>query len=62
MDSVDLENGMFEEEGMKMLEEWEKKSNILSLGDGKSADKLELNDLDEPKAEPQARSNDSEYL
>ena len=60
MDSVDLENGMFEEEGMKMLEEWEKKSNILSLGDGKSADKLELNDLDEPKAEPQARSNDSE--
>ena len=61
MDSVDLENGMFEEQGMKMLEEWEKKSNILSLGDGKSADTLDLNELDQPKAEPQKRSSGDSY-
>jgi phage shock protein A len=60
MDSVDLENGMFEEEGMKMLEEWEKKSNILSLGDGTSTSSLELKDLKEPKAEPQTKSSDSD--
>jgi hypothetical protein len=60
MDSVDLENGMLEEEGMKMLEEWEKKSNILSLGDGTSTSSLELKDLKEPKAEPQTRSSDSD--
>lgn len=34
MDSVDLQNGVFEEEGLKMLEEWEKKSTLMLLGDG----------------------------
>ncbi len=35
MDSIDLQNGVFEEEGMKMLEQWEKESTSLLLGDDK---------------------------
>ncbi len=35
MDSVDLQNGVFEEEGMKMLEMWEKEGESLLLGDEK---------------------------
>lgn len=59
MDSVDLENGIFEEEGMKMLQEWEKKSNILSISDGQSADKLDLTNTEEPQAEKQSNAGDS---
>ena len=33
MDSIDLQNGVFEEEGIKMLEEYEKKSMSLLMGD-----------------------------
>ena len=36
MESIDLQNGIFEEKGLKMLEEWEKKSSSLLLGDAKS--------------------------
>lgn len=36
MESIDLQNGIFEEEGMKMLEEWEQKSTSLLLGTEKS--------------------------
>ena len=46
MDSVDLQNGMFEEKGMKMLEEWEQKSTLLLMGDTpmpKFDDTLDLN-------------------
>ena len=32
MDSVDLQNGVFEEEGLKMLEKWEKEGTSLILG------------------------------
>lgn len=32
MNSVDLQNGVFEEEGLKMLDEWEKKSTLLLMG------------------------------
>ncbi len=42
MESVDLQNGVFEEEGMKMLEQWEKESTLLLLNDGKT-DALDLN-------------------
>ena len=44
MNSIDLQNGVFEEQGLKMLEEYEKKSTLLLLG-GKtttSEDSLEL--------------------
>ena len=39
MKGIDLQNGVFEEEGLKMLDEWEKKSQSLLLG---SATKEEL--------------------
>lgn len=32
MESVDLQSGIFEEQGLKMLEEWEKNSSIMLLG------------------------------
>jgi hypothetical protein len=35
MNSIDLQNGVFEEEGLKMLDEWELKSKSLLLGDAK---------------------------
>lgn len=56
MDSVDLQNGVFEEEGMRMLEEWEKKSSLLLMGDsaGKE-DTLDLNNS-RPAAQPERRS------
>ena len=31
MESVDLQNGMFEEQGLRMLEEWEQKSTLMLL-------------------------------
>ncbi len=35
MDSVDLQNGVFEEEGLELLEKWEKESESLLLGNDK---------------------------
>ncbi|WP_337042521.1 hypothetical protein [Emticicia sp. 17c] len=37
MDSIDLQNGVFEEEGLKMLEKWETEGVSLLLGDDKKA-------------------------
>ncbi|MEL6274074.1 MAG: hypothetical protein AAFU03_03065 [Bacteroidota bacterium] len=54
MDSVDLQNGVFEEEGLRMLEEWEKESTSLLLGEEKDTLLLkaendnEVLDLDAP--------------
>jgi len=48
MESVDLQNGVFEEQGLKMLEEWEKNSTIMLLGEGTPAldeDFLDLNEI-----------------
>lgn len=42
MDSVDLQNGVFEEEGLKMLEQWEEQSTLLLMG-GEKAGSLDLN-------------------
>lgn len=59
MDSVDLQNGVFEEQGLQMLEEWEKKSTLLLMG-GPKEEKLDLN---APRREAQMRpgSGKSEY-
>ena len=57
MDSVDLQNGVFEEEGMQMLEQWEKESTSLLLGEEKDQLLLQANsdtevlDLDAPVPE-----------
>jgi predicted nucleic acid-binding Zn-ribbon protein len=37
MDSIDLQNGVFEEEGLKMLEKWEEEGVSLLLGNDKKA-------------------------
>jgi predicted nucleic acid-binding Zn-ribbon protein len=37
MDSIDLQNGVFEEEGLNMLEKWEKEGISLLLGEDKKA-------------------------
>ncbi len=50
MDSVDLQNGVFEEEGLKMLEQWEKESTLMLLGDGQTTSD-DLLDLNEPRRE-----------
>ena len=58
MDSIDLKNGIFEEEGMKMLEKWEKEGVSLILGEEKQSLLLQANneaevlDLNQPIKEP----------
>ncbi len=44
MQSVDLQNGVFEEEGLKMLEKWEKEGVSLLLGEEKESLILEAED------------------
>ena len=44
MKSVDLQNGVFEEEGLRMLEQWESKSDSLILGSEKATLLLEAED------------------
>ena len=53
MDSVDLQNGIFEEQGMKMLEEWEKKSTLLLMEGSPKAAKDDFLDLNTPIARPE---------
>ncbi|MEM9885342.1 MAG: hypothetical protein AAF849_05560 [Bacteroidota bacterium] len=63
MDSIDLQNGVFEEEGLEMLEKWEKEGISLILGDEKE-ELLLLNenddsmlDLNEPRRKPIKEEN-----
>ncbi len=58
MDSVDLQNGVFEEKGMKMLEEWEKNSTLILMGDATLPEDETL-DLNDPVARPEPRENDA---
>jgi hypothetical protein len=51
MGSIDLQNGIFEEEGLKMLEQWEKENSLLLLGEkehllleGEREETLDLNE------------------
>ncbi len=63
MDSVDLQNGVFEEEGMRMLEKWEKEGVSLILGEEKNnlldaaENDNDVLDLDSPIAQPEKVSN-----
>jgi len=58
MQSVDLKNGIFEEEGLKMLEMWEKEGVSLILGEDKKTllidamDDKNVLDLDAPRRTP----------
>ncbi len=61
MSSIDLQNGVFEEKGLKMLEEYEKQSTLLLMGGQES---MEGNlDLDEerPQAMPRNDNEKSDY-
>jgi phage shock protein A len=67
MSSVDLQNGVFEEEGLKMLEKWEEEGVSLLLGEEKkdiliaAEDDSNVLDLDSPVNRPErvktSRSN-----
>ena len=63
MASVDLQNGVFEEEGLQMLEQWERESDSLLLGEAKTDLLAQANndtdvlDLDAPAPERAARGN-----
>lgn len=59
MDSIDLQNGIFEEEGLELLEKWEKEGVSLILGNQKD---LLVNDqhsvdLDAPIVKPKNEGN-----
>ena len=66
MDSVDLQNGVFEEEGMALLEKWEKEGTSLLLGDEKDMLLIEANreqstlDLNAPIKKP-IEAHDNQY-
>ncbi|MEO1514937.1 MAG: hypothetical protein AAFV95_07985 [Bacteroidota bacterium] len=56
MESIDLQNGVFEEEGIRMLEKWENESTLMLLGDGMtSGESLDLNAP--PTARPEMRKD-----
>jgi TolA-binding protein len=58
MESIDLQNGVFEEEGLKMLEKWEQEGVSLLLGEEKDTilnlakDDTQVLDLNAPVKEP----------
>ena len=67
MDSVDLQNGIFEEEGMALLEKWEKEGTSLLLGDEKQTLLLDANsdnsllDLNAPIKKKAEIPHDNQY-
>ena len=62
MDSVDLQNGIFEEDGLKMLEKWEKESTFLLMGENKGIKLLDpstdddILDLNKRISQPEKQS------
>lgn len=64
MNSVDLQNGVFEDEGLKMLDQWEKESSLMLMGGKKSAasgstDSLQLKQLDSPEEKKDSGNGNS---
>ena len=58
MNSIDLQNGVFEEQGLKMLEDYEKNSTLLLLG-GK--EKMDDDILELKQPDIQTRGKGTEY-
>ena len=58
MSSVDLQNGVFEEEGIKMLEQWEKQGVSKLLGSDKALLIKDDKPLDLQEAVPERQSVD----
>jgi len=66
MQSVDLQQGIYQEEGLNMLEKWEKESSLMLLNSGnvKSEDTLDLNNRTaqpEPEKRAQGKGGSSSY-
>lgn len=61
MNSVDLQNGVFEEQGLKMLAEYEKKSSLLLMGDTSMGDTLDLGEAPREREKLRSNSGDNEY-
>ncbi|MGB0861743.1 MAG: hypothetical protein ACPG19_08520 [Saprospiraceae bacterium] len=68
MDSVDLQNGVFEEEGLKMLEKWEKESTSMLMDDddmrmlNQGNNEINLNqEVPVRNAVPKTKGNDNQY-
>ena len=67
MQSVDLQNGVFEEEGLKMLEKWEKEGVSLLLGGEKehlleqAHDEADVLDLNAPRKMPEKIERGNQY-
>lgn len=58
MDSIDLQNGVFEEDGLQLLEKWEKESPLMiQVGKDKKHAEKPL-DLNKPPREPLKDEND----
>ncbi|MEM1215140.1 MAG: hypothetical protein AAGJ82_05625, partial [Bacteroidota bacterium] len=57
MDSVDLQNGVFEEDGLKMLEQWEQQSTLMLLGEGNTKTTLDLDSTPTRTSEGETRTN-----
>lgn len=69
LDSIDLQNGVYEEDGLKMLEQWEKESvdtlllgNDVKLITAQAQDNNQVLDLDAPISEVVASSRGNKYL
>jgi len=61
MASIDLQQGVFEEQGLKMLEEYEKQSSLLLMpGSTKSTENLDLDSLKD-RPEKQSREDGGSY-
>ncbi len=64
MDTIDLQNGVFEEDGLRLLEQWERESPLLASNEvplkGKS--KTESLDISKPPKEPLKDNNDYHQL
>lgn len=59
MDSIDMQKGVFEDEGLKMLEEWERKSDSLLLLDNPNKNgTLDLNQKPRQKTKEQVKLKD----
>jgi len=67
MDSIDLQNGIFEEEGLEMLEKWEKESFSKLLGPEKHTllqqanDDTQVLDLNAPVKVPERAGHRNQY-
>ena len=67
MASIDLQNGIFEDKGLEMLEKWERESTSLLLGESKEQlildadDDQNVLDLNAPIKEPIKEGRGNQY-